>query len=452
VPRFSKLAIERTLKRLLMALLAHLPAISVPRNAPDWSGGAGRVLYLRPDRIGDMVLATGILRAIASAQPRVAIDVLASTINARVLVGNPHVRTVITLDKRRPWSYLRAVSHIRRAGYDAIVDSMVLRPSLTAAILMCLSGARHRIGIEGRGNEGILTLSVSAIEEAVHYIDRSAAVIAAFGLDPRRTAAALLPSRGSSFSDCAPSGTGGWGIWQPELFLSAEEVREGEQYWCAAGPFVSKRGHGRRLLVNVSASKSTKYWAVERFVATLARVRRSFPDLSILVIGLPQDLARMTQIAREANVGVAHTPNYRQMMAIVAASDWVFTADTSVTHVASAFRKPVLVMFVGDGGCWYGPYGTTGKVISTGGPSLQSLEVEPVVGALTQLIAAERERRPVCVAPIRTGNSQPATAGAGAPLMAPLAMTGPVGCPVGEPPGGSTETARTAVGPSFARS
>src|ERR1700761_1126883 len=36
----------------------------------------------------------------------------------------------------------------------------------------------------------------------------------------------------------------------------------------------------------------------------------------------------------------------------------------------------------------------------------------------------------------------------GAPEMAPLPMTGPVGCPVGEPPGGSTDTASMAVGPS----
>ena len=43
------------------------------------------MLYLRYDRIGDMVLATGIIKAIVSAQPTVTVDVLASLANAAVL-------------------------------------------------------------------------------------------------------------------------------------------------------------------------------------------------------------------------------------------------------------------------------------------------------------------------------------------------------------------------------
>ena len=43
-----------------------------------------RVLFLRPDRIGDMIVTTGVLRAIGSA-PAVALDVLASPENAAVL-------------------------------------------------------------------------------------------------------------------------------------------------------------------------------------------------------------------------------------------------------------------------------------------------------------------------------------------------------------------------------
>lgn len=323
-----------------------------------------------------MVLATGVLKAIARAQPKLTIDVLASAANRAVLAGNPYVGAVITLDKKRPWTYVRLLWRIRRAAYDAVVDSMVLSPSLTATLLMWLSGARHRIGIAGRGNHGVLTWSVPPLTNATHYIDRSAALLAAFGEPPHRP-----------------------GAWQPELFLSPGEQREGEAHWSSADDLASSRqsGQGRRLVVNVSATSRAKYWPVERFVVTLRAVRGAFPDLAILIIGLPKDLPRMAEVGRGANVRVAYTPHYRQMMAIVAASDVVFTADTAVTHIASAFGKATLVMFVGDGGDWYGPYGTSGRVIASPGPTLESLEAEPVTRALTELL------EPGAVEPDRSG-------------------------------------------------
>jgi Glycosyltransferase family 9 (heptosyltransferase) len=94
----------------------------------------------------------------------------------------------------------------------------------------------------------------------------------------------------------------------------------------------------------------------------------------------------MTRIGQAASVAVARTAHYRQMMALVATSHLVLTPDTSVTHVASALAKSVIVLFAGDAAGLYGPYGTRGRSISSGGPTLESLEVAPVVGALEDVI------------------------------------------------------------------
>ena len=47
-----------------------------------------RVLFLRPDRVGDMILTTGLLRGIAESAPTITLDVLASALNAPVLGGS----------------------------------------------------------------------------------------------------------------------------------------------------------------------------------------------------------------------------------------------------------------------------------------------------------------------------------------------------------------------------
>jgi ADP-heptose:LPS heptosyltransferase len=328
-----------------------------------------------------MVLATGIIKAIAAARSTITVDVLASRVNAAVLGGNPHVRRVITIDKRRPWTYLSAVWRIRREGYDAVVDPMILSASLTVTLLACVSGARHRIGVAGRGNDCALTVLVPPIEAAVHYVDRSAALLAAFGVQPCVHAS-------------QPSNSNGWGVWRPELFLTPAELWEAEALWRSAEALVADKGVGGwRLVVNVSASKPEKYWPARFFVATLNSLRESLPGMPILVIGLPDDLARMRQVARETNARIAYTPDYRHMMAVVATGDGVFTADTSVTHVASAFAKPSVVMFVGGGGAYFGPYGTAGCALSTEGPLLESLPAAPVIRALEEMIFAGQGRK-----------------------------------------------------------
>jgi ADP-heptose:LPS heptosyltransferase len=394
--RASLRAVERRLKTLLIAGLGNLMRPRDSREPPNWSAGPHRVLYLRNERIGDMVLATGIIKAIVSAQPTVTVDVLASAGSAAVLRGNPYVEAIVTIDKKRPWSYLTALLRIRRARYDAIVDAMVLAPSLTSILLMWASRARHRIGIAERGNDSGLTMLVNRVQDAIHYIDRSAALLAAFGVDPytyknsAERQGALLTS-GTYPAARSSSPTSGWGIWRPELFLTPAELREGEARWQSADDLaLCRRGASRRLVVNVSASSRQRYWPEERFITTLIRIRMRFPNVVTLVIGAPDDEARMGQIARGAGAVVAYTPHYRQMMAIVASSDLVFTPDTSVTHVASAFGKPALVMFVGGGGACWGPYGTAGQVISTDAPSLESTGVDPVIEALEALIVAER--------------------------------------------------------------
>ncbi|EQD42724.1 hypothetical protein B2A_10220 [mine drainage metagenome] len=77
-------------------------------------------------------------------------------------------------------------------------------------------------------------------------------------------------------------------------------------------------------------------------------------------------------------------------MALVATCDLVFTADTSVTHIAAALRKPVVVMFARNGSPHWGPYGTAGRIVSTPARTLAPLAVEPVLQALAQMLATEK--------------------------------------------------------------
>lgn len=333
---------------------------------PAWDSGPHRVLYLRYDRIGDMILSSSLIRAIATSHPGLTVDVLASPRNAAVLEGDPHVGSVILFDKTKPLTYLRTLRQMRRARYDAVLDCMVLSPSTTALILMVLSGARERIGIGGRRNDYIYTIPVPPRALTSHYVERAAALAIPFGVDPDTV------------------------DWRPTLYLSDAERAEGETMWRShGGELRSDGGRRRRLLVNITAGKPACSWPDEKFIAALTHVRTRAPDVAMLVIGMPSEAERIARIAREAKVPVARTPGIRQALALVAAADYVFTPDTSIVHAASALGKPAVAMFPHREPEPYAPYRSPGRMVVGPDETLASLAVEPVITALGELLDAD---------------------------------------------------------------
>src|SRR3954470_2122413 len=89
-------------------------AMRRPRNSrPDWASRPHRVLFLRHDRAGDMILSTGIMRAIALSHPTISMDVLASPANAAILDVADYVHDVIVFDKKKLGRYVSTLLRLR---------------------------------------------------------------------------------------------------------------------------------------------------------------------------------------------------------------------------------------------------------------------------------------------------------------------------------------------------
>src|SRR3979411_1535383 len=81
-----------------------------------------RVLFIRYERIGDMIMATSLIRNIAASIPGGKIDVLATPTTASVLEGNPHVGNVLMLERKSMRSYMELMKRLRRERYTVMVD------------------------------------------------------------------------------------------------------------------------------------------------------------------------------------------------------------------------------------------------------------------------------------------------------------------------------------------
>jgi ADP-heptose:LPS heptosyltransferase len=363
--------LEKAWKALVMRAVVALAGGGVRSAVPDWSARPHRVLFLRHDRIGDMIVSTSLIRAIAASHPTIALDVLASPANAPILRAEPLVSKVVLFDRAKPWTWARAARRMRRPRYDAVVDPMVFSPSLTTMLLMLASGARHRIGVGGRSNDAVYTLTVPPNASARHHIEHTAALAAAFGVDIRET------------------------DWRPRVPLTPAEQENAERLWRLHETDEPRRG--RRLLVNVSAGKAFRQWPDERFVSVIGHARAEAPDLVVLVIGAPDERERTSRIAHASGTVAVTTPSIRDALALVATADLLFTPDTSIGHGASVYEKPAVIMFIRGKDTLWGPYRAPGRIVVSPDKTLLAVPLDAALRALDDLlemagVPAERGR------------------------------------------------------------
>jgi heptosyltransferase IV len=325
-----------------------------------------RVLFIRYDRIDDLIMATSLIRNIAATVPGGKIDVLATPTTAPVLEGNPHVRNVLTLERKSMRSYRELMKHLRRERYTVMVDGKINNPPIfiSTPLLMYAGRARFRVGAGGDSKPRIYNVSVPVWNRNEHYIQGSKQLLVPFGVNPDSV------------------------DWQPEIFLVPEERARTEARWQEARALVTADATGgvtKRLLVNLSASEPKRRWPDGKFIATLRSARDRAPNMPIVVIGLSGEWESVQKVASAVRALAVETPALRDAFALVGTADMVFTPDTSIAHAASAFRKPSLVLLKRSQKP-FAPWNTPGEIIAWNEAEIHQMPHERVAKALNKLL------------------------------------------------------------------
>ena len=327
---------------------------------PDWNDRQYNLLFIRYDKLGDMIMCSGVLREIARAHPGISIDVLTTPANAPALEHLAFVREVILHERGRGASFLSLARQLEANRYDVVIDGLVWRPSVSSytSKLMLASRARWRIGSAGRPNDFMYNVPVSppATRWAEHHVDHLARLARPFGV-------------GRAIE------------YRPEIALTSSECAAAEWRWDAVP------GSGARVLVNISAGHAERRWSDDRFAQLLVHLRRRLPNGRIAVIALPSERASAENLAALVH-GVSSTPTVRELFAMVASADLVITPDTAVSHIASAFVRPTLALLRrrAEYHIWV-PYRTPGRnVFGDEEATIAGLPVERAIAALDDLL------------------------------------------------------------------
>ncbi|CAG2157034.1 hypothetical protein LMG31506_05893 [Cupriavidus yeoncheonensis] len=155
---------------------------------------------------------------------------------------------------------------------------------------------------------------------------------------------------------------------------------------------------------------NSRLWPVERWIGLLEGWSRFFPGHRPVLIGTPAEAEHVAQIAARFPdvVNLCGKTSLPEMMALIADSALLIGTDTGPTHVAAAFRTPVIAIFGPTLSHVTGPAGDSEHmrvVKPLTGTRIEDVQVEQVVSAAYELISYQEDLRPAAQsAPTQSAN------------------------------------------------
>ncbi len=144
-----------------------------------------RILLVQLRRIGDTLLCTPAIRALAGKFPDARIDFVAEKAAHETLLGHPQVDRLLVAPRRdgaRAW--LRFVKDLRREKYDWAIDFL---SNPRSAQFTYLSGATTRVGLNRFGRRWAYTHHVieERVDQAAYAVDLRLEVLRLLGVESR---------------------------------------------------------------------------------------------------------------------------------------------------------------------------------------------------------------------------------------------------------------------------
>ena len=270
-----------------------------------------RSLVVQTSFIGDMVLTTPLIGALAARGP---VDVVATPANAALLANHPAVRHVYRYDKRGEHAGVggfRSVARLARAegAHDV---AYLAQGSMRSAALAIAAGYQERVGFDTSSGRLFYTRQVPYVQER-HHAERLWMLA---GIHGRPTAEGLRP-----------------------------RLYPGEKDDEAAQRLLDANAHAGEPLVAVAPGS---VWATKRWPYYAALARRLTALGRVVVIGGGEDKPLAEEIVRETFGSAIDATGALSLLgsaALLGRCVSLVTNDSAPQHLASAMNTPTVSLF-----------------------------------------------------------------------------------------------------------
>jgi ADP-heptose:LPS heptosyltransferase len=347
---------DRALVAAADRVLAVGAAIARPFRARHAPAAPRRILLLRLERIGDLLMTLPAIADLRMQAPDAVVDLVVGSWNADLARALGAVTNVLTLDAS--WlarensglglpALLGAARRWRTSAYDLAIN---FEPDVRSNLLVAASGASWTAGYRSGGGGALLDVALD-FDPRAHTVDNA-----------RRLVASALPTPVRSGLDNAPA-----------ITISAEAREKARHLLGAADSASAITGadaHSSRraplIGVHVSGGRAIKQWEPDRF-GEVARRLIAASGATIVLTGSADDRVLVDRVSRmlppQHTIDVAGHLDLLTLAAILERLDLLITGDTGPMHLAAAMATPIVAVFGPSDPVRYAPRGSLDRIV-----------------------------------------------------------------------------------------
>ncbi len=316
-----------------------------------------RILLMRWDAIGDMMVSLPFFRKVRELFPEASTGIVVSRRNLPLLKYEEGF-TAILYDSR-PSVYLRSLFLARRFRPDVIVDTRMHYDSTTSFIYGVVSGAALRLSASNSDNRLPFSVRVPMPEGRHHNADLTRI---------------LLEGLGRTIDDSD---------LDREPRLSLEETEPADAFWRKNGLMLRNNSVG----INVSARDPRHRWTDEKTGELCAKLisRGQTPVL----LSAPSQRRKVIEIAslHSGTLVAPECPTILHAAALIKDFAIFVTPDTGLVHIAAAFGVPVIGLYCPNEQhlpLWH-PWRVRHELIRTQTGRVEDITVQDVINGYQKL-------------------------------------------------------------------
>ena len=338
----------RTIILLIVRLLGIPGARTAAQEARKPLPATPRILLMRPDHLGDLVLATPVLHALKTHAPNAHITMMVGPWSSEVVARHPDIDHLITFPfpgfqraPQKPWTpyilLLSAAQQLRHSKYDLVIN---LRPDFWwGAALTYLARIPRRVGYAIQPSTPFLTHALPFLSPE-HWTVSNLRLISA-GLEILGYPALEEP-------------------YTPERYPLQFTPTAEEHTWVAER--LSKEGIDADtpvVVIHPGTAAAVKLWRPEAWSHCANTLTTPARPLCIILTGSKSERPLLEEIARgiPSPVLLVTDATLGQLTALLARAQLVLGVDSGPPHLATSQGTPTVRIFGPTDPRLAGPWG-----------------------------------------------------------------------------------------------
>ena len=310
-----------------------------------WWSQVKRVLAIRLDNLGDVLVTTPALHAIKTSLPAATLTLLTSPVGAQVARLNPDLDDVIVYQApwMDPWHKLpqdsqreqQVIATIRERRFDgAIIFTSFRQSPLPAAYLCYLADIPLRVAASIDGPGSLLTTRHKHLERMMHEVERGLDLVAAIGITTEDLDLVLhVPADARTGID--------------DLLASYHIDKPDDRMKCRGDPC----GRPALIVVHPGCSMPARTYPWEMYVEVVDLLVEQL-GATVFLTGAEDEqelVERILSHVQEGNRRAVHSLagvlSFPALCALIEAADLVITNNTGPMHISAAVKTPVVALF-----------------------------------------------------------------------------------------------------------